>query len=300
MTPLMLLGNFINMKTQNGQKQKLEVQVFESRFEELEELLYREKPEEERVRGLEVPPVAEVFEHAMRLGPMLWTRRPEHWNFLAVRLGTCRAESRNSITEDEVQDGLPEYLERVDRLRERYRYVDDVPIVESFSAVGSIGIAGPKSLAADALRGLAVQLYGLHAPNEVVTVAICDAEWTGELEWLKWLPHTTSETSPFNELPLADSPTAGTALLNALEELVLGRSTQASPDRKTPFDEGWDPMRYGSDVERAAKDTVSSIQTAVVLVVTNDAPVDRPRLTQILERGAAVGVYGVFVAPTVE
>ncbi|WP_306232992.1 FtsK/SpoIIIE domain-containing protein [Agrococcus beijingensis] len=300
MTPLMLLGNFINMKTQNGQKQKFEVEMFEGRYEELEEILYREKPKEEAVRNLEVPPVAEVFEHAMRLGPMLWTRRPEHWNFLSVRLGTCRAESRNTIKEDEVQDGLAEYLERVERLRERYRYVDDVPIVESFSSAGSIGIAGPKSLAADALRGMAVQLYGLHAPNEVVTVAICDPEWTGELEWMKWLPHTTSETSPFKDMPLADSATAGTALLNALEELVLGRSKQASPDRKTPFDEDWDPMRYGSDVERAAKDTVTPIQTSVVLIVTNDAPVDRPRLTQILERGSAVGVYGVFVAPAVE
>ncbi|WP_026374184.1 FtsK/SpoIIIE domain-containing protein [Agrococcus lahaulensis] len=300
MTPLMLLGNFINMRTQNGQKRKLEVQLFETRYEELEETLYREKPIEERIRGLEVPPVAEVFEHAMRLGPMLWTRRPEHWNFLSVRLGTCRAESRNSIKDEESQDGLPEYIERVERLRERYRYVDDVPIVESFSSVGSIGVAGPKSLASDALRGLAVQLYGLHAPNEVVTVAICDAEWTGELEWMKWLPHTTSETSPFKEMPLADSATAGAALLSALEELVLGRSKQAAADRKTPFDEDWHPMRYGSDVERAAKDTVTSVQTSVVLVVTNDAPVDRPRLTQILERGAAVGIYGVFVAPTVE
>ncbi|MBO1769783.1 FtsK/SpoIIIE domain-containing protein [Agrococcus sp. TF02-05] len=300
MTPLMLLGNFINMRTQNGQKRKLETQLFETRYEELEETLYREKPIEERIRGLEVPPVAEVFEHAMRLGPMLWTRRPEHWNFLSVRLGTCRAESRNSIKDEESQDGLPEYIERVERLRERYRYVDDVPIVESFATVGSIGIAGPKSLASDALRGMAVQLYGLHAPNEVVTVAICDAEWTGELEWMKWLPHTTSETSPFKEMPLADSATAGAALLSALEELVLGRSKQAAADRKTPFDEDWHPMRYGSDVERAAKDTVTSVQTSVVLVVTNDAPVDRPRLTQILERGAAVGVYGVFVAPTVE
>ncbi|WP_425843919.1 FtsK/SpoIIIE domain-containing protein [Agrococcus sp. TSP3-2-1] len=300
MTPLMLLGNFVNMRTQNGQKRKLETQLFETRYEELEETLYREKPVEERIRGLEVPPVAEVFEHAMRLGPMLWTRRPEHWNFLSVRLGTCRAESRNSIKDEDSQDGLPEYIERVERLRERYRYVDDVPIVESFATVGSIGIAGPKSLASDALRGIAVQLYGLHAPNEVVTVAICDAEWTGELEWMKWLPHTTSETSPFKEMPLADSATAGAALLSALEELVLGRSKQAAADRKTPFDEDWHPMRYGSDVERAAKDTVTSVQTSVVLVVTNDAPVDRPRLTQILERGAAVGVYGVFVAPTVE
>ncbi len=34
--------------------------------------------------------------------------------------------------------------------------------------------------------------------------------------------------------------------------------------------------------------------------MTNDAPVDRARLTQILERGADVGVYALFVAPVVE
>src|SRR5699024_11275322 len=136
----------------------------------------------------------EVFEHATRLGPLLWTRRPEHWNFLALRLGTGRAPSRNSIAHREAEDGLPEYVERVDRLKERYRFVDDVPVLESLSAVGSIGIAGPTGPAADTLRGLAMQLFGLHAPNEVVTVAFTDSEWAGELEWVKWLPHTTSET----------------------------------------------------------------------------------------------------------
>ena len=76
-------------------------------------------------------------------------------------------------------------------------------------------------------------------------------------------------------MPLADSATAGTALLNALEELVLGRSKQASPDRKTPFDEDWDPMRYGSDVERAAKDikdgadVQSTLDDAVAEIDTN-------------------------------
>src|SRR5699024_2521238 len=140
--------------------------------------------EEEKARNAEVPPVAEVFEHAMRLGPLLWTRRPEHWNFLAVRLGAGRALSRNSITEQEENAGLPEYIARVDRLGERYRYVDDVPIVESLPSAGSIGVADADLHAADAMRGLAVQLLGLHAPNEVVSVAFAGTDWVAELEWI--------------------------------------------------------------------------------------------------------------------
>ncbi len=93
----MLLGNFISQKTQIGQRLRKEAEVFERKFEELEEMLYRERPREREVRNAEVAPVAVVFEEAMRLGPMLWTRRPEHWNFLGVRLGTTVAESRTTV-----------------------------------------------------------------------------------------------------------------------------------------------------------------------------------------------------------
>ena len=298
MTPMMALGNYINQTGSTKTKKNHEVQLFERQFEKLEELLFRGKPEEELARNEEVPPVAEVFEHAMRLGPVLWTRRPEHWNFLALRLGTTRAESRNSITERDSQDGLPEYIERLERLRERYRYVDNVPLLESLSAVGSVGVAGPNGPAADAMRGLAVQLFGLHAPNEVVTVAFADSDWAGELEWIKWLPHTTSETSPFKELPLADSAPTANALLSSLEEYVLRAGSK--PDPRGPFSERWNPMRYGTDVNKAADEADNRVRTSVIVFVTNDAPVDRPRLTQVLERGADVGVHAVFVSPTVE
>ena len=37
-----------------------------------------------------------------------------------------------------------------------------------------------------------------------------------------------------------------------------------------------------------------------MLIVSADAPVDRPRLTQLIERGPDVGIHTIFVAPTVE
>jgi len=298
MTPMMALGNFINQRMQMKNKRNHELQLFERQFEHLEEVFFHEKPREESARNKEVPPVVEVFDHAMRLGPMLWTRRPEHWNFLALRLGVSTALSRNAIGDAESQDGLPEYIERVDRLKERYRYVHDVPVLETLSASGSIGVAGPDAVAADAVRGLAVQVFGLHAPNEVVAVAFADSEWVEQLEWLKWLPHTSSETSPFKELPLADSAPTANALLNQLEDYVMRLAKGPSP--RGPFKETWTPMTYGTDVNRAAQETDVKTRISVIVMVTNDAPVDRARLTQILELGAQVGVHAIFVSPTVE
>ncbi len=298
MTPLMALGNFVNQRMQMKNKRNHELQLFERQFEHLEEVFFHEKPREESARDKEVPPVVEVFDHAMRLGPMLWTRRPEHWNFLALRLGVSTALSRNTIGEAETQDGLPEYIERVERLKDRYKYVHGVPVLDTLPASGSIGVAGPEAVAADVVRGLAVQVFGLHAPNEVVAVAFADSEWVDELEWLKWLPHTSSETSPFKDLPLADSAPTANALLNRLEDYVMRQVKGPAP--RGPFKETWNPMTYGTDVHRAAQETSVKTRISVIVMVTNDAPVDRARLTQILELGAEVGVHAIFVSPTVE
>ncbi len=299
MSPLMLFGNFISQRTQIGQRQRKEAEVFERTFEELEETLYRERPREREIRNAEAPPVAVVFDEAMRLGPMLWTRRPEHWNFLAMRMGTAIAPSRTTIKHAENPEALQEFVDRVDRLRERYKFIDGVPVLESLQSVGVIGVAGPKREAADALRGLCVQLFGLHSPNELVAVALTEPDWAQQLEWLKWLPHTSSERSPFRDLPLSDSASTGAALLSGLEELVMKRS-KAAASQRLPFGADWDPMLYGTDVRRAAEEATFPGQTAVVVIVTADAPVDRARLTQVLERGADVGVYGLFVAPIVD
>ncbi|WP_430647850.1 FtsK/SpoIIIE domain-containing protein [Agromyces sp. GXS1127] len=301
LTPIMLLANFMGQRMGSGKKLQREVETFEVQLEDLEEKLERERHVERERRHDETPPVATVYEQAMRLGPMLWTRRPEHWNFLGLRLGVGRARSRNSIRESEgASDGIPTYAKQVDVLRERYRDIDDVPVMELLPSSGALGIAGPANLAADALRGIAVQLFGLHAPNDVVAAAIVDPAWSRELDWLKWLPHTSGERNPVAGAALADSASAGAALLNALEELILQRLS-AAPVRRGPLADEDGSMARGSRIgtpggvrEEARPDS------ALILIVSAEAPVDRPRLVQLIERGAEVGIHAVFVAPTVE
>ncbi|HWL76630.1 FtsK/SpoIIIE domain-containing protein [Microbacterium sp.] len=301
MTPLMAFGNIVNQSVQSKKSENHEYLLFERQFEQLEEDFFRGKPEEERARNAEAPPVAEVFDQAMRLGPMLWTRRPEHWNFLGIRLGSCRLPARNVIDDNDTPEGLPEFIERVERLRARYEFVDDVPVFDTLSDAGSIGIAGPHALVADTMRGIAVQLFGMHAPNDVVAVAFSDSTWTPELDWLKWLPHTSSERSPFAHGALADSAPTSASLLSSLEEYVSRAEARSDKgEKRGPFKEDWNPLLYGTDVARAATERQNAPQVSVIVFVTGDAPVDRGRLTDVLERGADHGVHAVFVAPTVE
>ncbi|WP_022889708.1 FtsK/SpoIIIE domain-containing protein [Agromyces italicus] len=301
MSPLMMLGNFIGQRTQSGKKLAQEVETFEIQIEELEEKLTSERSVERARRHAESPAVAVVYEGAMRLGPLLWTRRPEHWNFLALRLGIGRASSRNSIDDTSAStNGIAKYERQVTKLREQFAEIDDVPIVELLPSSGAIGVAGPTHYSADVVRGLCIQLFGLHAPHEVIAAAIVDPVWSRELEWLKWLPHTSSSRNPFAEFALADSQSAGTALLNALEEAILDRLA-GTASRRGPLREDDTTMTLGAQVG-SASDRVPGVpgDLAMVLIVSADAPVDRPRLTQLIERGADAGIYTIFVGPSVE
>ncbi len=300
MAPLMMLGNFIGQRTQQGKKLKLEIETFETQLDDLEDRLQREEGVERERRRAEAPATATVYENALSLGPMLWTRRPEHWNFLGLRLGVGTAASRNTVSQPQDQRGIAEYTVRVSELRDRFARIEGVPLIELLPSAGAIGIAGPRDLAADVVRGLGVQLFGLHAPNEVVTAAMIDPAWTPDMEWMKWLPHTTSPRSPFAEMALADSQSAGTVLLNGLEEAILERLS-GSATARGPLSEQDASMAVGMRVgEMAQPRGEDSNGVSLVLFVTNDAPVDRPRLTQVIERGPDAGVYTIFVAPTVE
>ncbi len=300
MSPLMMLGNFIGQRTQQSKKLKDEVLAFETKMNELEDKLLEEEQIERTRRRLEAPATAQVYDQALRLGSLLWTRRPEHWNFLSLRLGAGRAKSRNSIEQNEDVRGVTKYVQRLSELRERFEEIDDVPLVEILPASGALGIAGPTELAADALRGLGVQVFGLHAPNEVVAAAILDPEWSRELHWLRWLPHVTSPQSDFAHIALADSQTAGTVLLNALEETILERLS-GSPTHRGPLGEKDSAMQLGENVgESRSEKYKAAREVSLVLFVSNNAPVDRARLTQLIERGPDVGVYTVFVAPNIE
>jgi S-DNA-T family DNA segregation ATPase FtsK/SpoIIIE len=299
MTPMMMLGNVVGQRNNSGQKLKREVETFETQIEGLQDDLNEQVAIERERRRAESPAVALIYEQAMMLGSLLWTRRAEHWNFLALRLGVGRARSRNTIEKNENVQGIPKYAKQVEKLRGMFEFIDDVPVMELMTSSGSLGIAGPKEATADVVRGLAVQLFGLHAPTELVTVAIVDSAWTPELEWMKWLPHTSSSKSPFADMALADSQSAGTALLNGLEEAILQREADKA-SRRGPLAAQDASMELGKAVGQARGGVGLEGDAAMILFVSNDAPVDRPRLTQLVERGADAGIYAIFFSPTVE
>src|SRR5690606_39265667 len=116
---------------------------------------------------------------------------------------------------------------------DEFSHVPSVPVIEGLTLSGALGVVGTGVAASDALRGLLMQLAGLHSPAEVVIAAMASPAEVADLDWLAWLPHTSSPHSPIDGTHLADSTSSTTNLLAQLEAVVQQRLGRHG-DRPTP------------------------------------------------------------------
>ncbi|AXH35700.1 FHA domain-containing protein [Humibacter sp. BT305] len=297
LAPVLALGSYLDGGMGRRSRRRHDVERFDAELHDLSVALAAEVGPERRVRDLEAPSTADVYADAMQRGPLLWTRRPEHWSFLSLRLGLATLPSRTTIATSEEDRALPELRGRVDSVVEPFREIADVPVVDSAHDSGALGVAGERDAAAGAARALLVQVVGLHSPAEVAVAALTSATWSPELAWLGWLPHVSSPHSPLGEtVHLADSAATGTALLAALEELVETRTAPRADRGPTTEDDT--VQAAGAKVGGVRREATAhgGRRTALVLLVTDDAPVDRARLVQVAERAAEADVHVIWVA----
>jgi len=306
LAPIIMIGTFFTQRMQNRRKHKRDVEKFTTQLDYLASTLSSEREIEREVRLAEAPPTEEVVQHAHNQGPMLWTRRPEHWSFLNVRLGVGTAPSRNSVRGVNSRNGIPEYIEKFREVVESYRLVEGVPIVENLNAAGALGFAGSPTETAEATHAVLAQIAGLYSPSEVAFAGIMSPAWAAHFGWLKWLPHTSSPHTPLQATQLADSVVTGQTLLLALEELIAHRTASLTGPRtqnRGPVEVDDAYMAKGAKVGEKALDDEADEPPAlpsIVLVISDDAPVERARLVDVVERAAAAGIYPIWLSESVE
>ncbi len=300
-SPVMMIGNFATAKTREKRRMKKAVARFESRLEVLTDRLATERVTEHTLRLGESPSTEAAHDQAMHRGPLLWTRRPEHWSFLNVRLGIGTMNSRNTVTESSKGDMLPQFQEKLDAVVEANRRVHGVPLIDNLFDSGALGVAGSPAEAMGSINSILVQLTALHSPAELVVASLVTPRWSRELEWLKWMPHTSSPHSPIEGSHLADSQASGMSVLAGIEGVIEQRLAQnRSAARRGAMVQNDAALERGGDVggSKTVQGTPSPIP-AIVLLISDDVAVDRARLVQLAEIAADAGVYPIWIAPSV-
>ena len=266
LSPVMLLGNYFENRRVTKRAYKQDVEMFEQSLAALVAKLRVLQDEERAVRRQEHPSASEVVEAVRDLSPLMWTRRPEHASFLALRLGLGTQPSRTTVKMPSVRKSPIEFVEQLDQTVLPFATVDNVPVVCGLATGGALGISGPGEVRNGVAASIIAQLVGLHSPAELAIVAIASVHTSQTWEWIKWLPHVESEYSPIKGSALANTAGLVGSLVGELSDLIGQRS----------------------------EDDGASFPKVVVLV-EDDGPFVRSSLVQLAEAGAAHGIYVVWL-----
>ncbi len=273
LSPMLMLGSWFDNRRAGQKAYEEGIRVFRANLADMLARGRAAQDEERRRRSIEHPGAADAVGAIGVRDQLLWTRRPEHDRFMELRFGIGTQTSRITIDRTASREVEPALVHELDGVVDEFATVERVPVVASFDRSGSVGVAGTGDTAAAVARGVVLQLVGLHSPAEVVLCGLASAQSAPRWEWAKWLPHTSSDHSPLTGEHLASTPPGCAALVAQLSDLIAARS------------EG----------ESSVADAPPALPRVVVLV-EDDAPVERNRVVQLAELGPAVGVHLVWVA----
>jgi len=282
LSPLLGLAGWFEQGAVARRADALARQTFRAEFARAEaEMLHRQGQERAALESM-YPALPDCLAASARVGDLLWSRRPEHPEFLHVRLGTGAIPPMTSFGR-RPKGGMPAFDEAVDRLIERGAVLPNAPVVADLRSAGGLGVCGERRAMESVLRGLVTQIVTLHSPAEVILACLTSTRGRERWAWLEWLPHTSSAHSPLVQHLSADVG-SGQFLLAHLEELVALRAGRTSG----VGDRG--PVKTG-----ARRQNPPPVLPSVV-VVADEPTVDVARLTRIAERGPDVGVHVLWAA----
>lgn len=270
LSPVIAIGTWIDSRVTAARGEKSERERFREDVAKLGQELAEALDEEHAGRRDEVLPLGSVVEAGFSLNQELWYRRPADDDYLLLHLGYGQDKSRHTFTLPARGQASAEVWQELCALQKQAEYVLDVPITVALRECGNLGLAGAVDWRTAVARSLVAQLACLHSPAELVIAAIASADSARHWHYLMWLPHVGSPHSPLPGPHLASAQGAVSSLVSLLEELVAARSQGAHADRV--------------------------VLPTVVLLVEDDAPVERGRLVALAEKGPEVGVHLVWLA----
>ena len=173
----------------------------------------------------------------------LWERRPDHPDFLVVRIGTGNAPLWSKVTAVPNRDPLVEpdivATAAVHRLVERDRLVSEMPV--GLPIAGRVSIIGPAAVVRQVATAALGQLVTWHSPEEVKVISCVARHSSGWLDWLKWLPHSLSAEEVDGNAPARLVVTHPDELAPLIGAELSRRASEAA----RPLQRGLGPARLG-------------------------------------------------------
>lgn len=176
------------------------------------------------LRSRSLPPKEEA-KKLLKDHSHLWNRRPEHQDYLDIRMGIGDIPMRATVSfpqENELQEANDPMLQRLHEIENKPRDLKQVPIVLPLNNFQTIGFSGPKAERSKLLEKTILQLT-MHVGYDDLKICLLGPISENDILF-KWLPHTWDDQ--FSVHLIAENREEVDRILPALDVLVSLHKSQ--------------------------------------------------------------------------
>lgn len=191
----MSIVSFVKENKDYKKETQERIETYNKYIREKEETIEAARANELRIRNL----IYESLENSIRevdsFGRRLFEKTQDDKDFLQVYLGRGRVESANQIiyNKQEFVD-LEDPLATIPAdLAEKYKYIENAPIISDFNASCGVGVVGPKAILEQILKNMTLDISIRHFYNEVKMVYILSDDYTSKMQWIRWLQNVDNQ-----------------------------------------------------------------------------------------------------------
>lgn len=233
-SPLAIVANWIEDRRSGRGRYTRQLARFRERVDARRREIDRALEAERVARLHSAPDLADLARRAELRTIDLWPRSREAEDFLAVRIGLGEVQTR--ITAPVESSGDDELRDEAQAAFAHHSSLRGVPVTCNLAEEAVLAVHGDIAAVDDVAAAIAVQIACLHTPEDLVVAGALMPE-RPVAEWLKWLPHVRSVTSPLAGRHLTTTQDGARRLLAELVEVATLRagSTDRTHDRRWPW-----------------------------------------------------------------
>ena len=192
---IMSIVSFVKENKDYKKETQERIENYNKYIEEKKATIEAARSNELRIRNLIYESLENSIEEVDGFGRRLFEKTQEDKDFLQVYLGRGRVESANQIVynKQEFVD-LDDPLATIPAdLAEKYKYIENAPIISDFNASCGVGVVGPKAILEQILKNMTLDISIRHFYNEVKMVYILSDDYSSKMQWIRWLQNVDNQ-----------------------------------------------------------------------------------------------------------
>lgn len=222
-----------NFKKETIKREK----AYREYIREKEALIVQSRSNELRIRKLIYESLENSIREAETFGKRIFERTIEDKDYLQVYLGIGTVESENQVkyTKQEFIDTEDPISLLPEELANKYRYIENAPVISDFYVSCGIGIVGSQIKLSQILKNISLDLAIRHFYKEVKLVYLLEERYIEEFKWVRWLRNV--ENTQLDVRNIICDEESRNVLLENLYAVLSGRETLLGEKKEIVFEE---------------------------------------------------------------